>query len=251
MRATSIVGPVTGRPCPAYDTGRRWNGASVIAFTSDVLAALIAAGDGTDANGEGLAVAEGGALDVSDGRAEPAETICAPAPGAATALTVLLPALGTTRATPAARAASTSARPTPRVVPRDRARCRCCSRRRLAEARGVPLAHPPSPQAGGTDAGLAAGGCPSWWGRSCRSIMAAASYTQAATPPATGETFGTRSLRSLISRRALSFTALRVAFRPLCGGLAPLSGTIPPSERERMAPCLPSTPPAPAASAAT
>ena len=88
MRATSIVGPITGRPYPAYDTGRRWNGASVIAFTSDVLAALIAAGDGTDANGEGLAVAEGGALDVSDGRAEPVETICAPTAGAVTTLYV-------------------------------------------------------------------------------------------------------------------------------------------------------------------
>ena len=81
MRATSIVGPITGQTYPAYDTGRRWNGASVVAFTSEVLAALITAGDGADANGESLAVVEGVALDVSDGQAEPVETIREPIAG--------------------------------------------------------------------------------------------------------------------------------------------------------------------------
>ena len=74
MRAITILGPVTGRPYPAYDTGRTWNGAPVVAFASDALAALIAAGDGTDANGEGLAVVDGIALDVTGGHAEPVET---------------------------------------------------------------------------------------------------------------------------------------------------------------------------------
>lgn len=75
MRATTILGPVTGRPYPGYETGRTWNGAPVVAFASDALAALVAAGDGTDANGEGLAVVDGIALDVTNGHAEPVETL--------------------------------------------------------------------------------------------------------------------------------------------------------------------------------
>ena len=81
MRATTILGPATGRPYAAYDTGRTWNGAPVIAFVSDALTALIAAGDGTDANGEGLAVVDGIALDVTAGHAEPVETIREPIGG--------------------------------------------------------------------------------------------------------------------------------------------------------------------------
>lgn len=75
MRAATILGPVTGRQYRAYDIGGTWNGLRVFGFTGDVLAAIIAAGDGTDANGEGLGVVDGVVVDVTDGHDEPVEKV--------------------------------------------------------------------------------------------------------------------------------------------------------------------------------
>ncbi|QAY64984.1 hypothetical protein ET495_17335 (plasmid) [Xylanimonas allomyrinae] len=49
-----VVGPTTGHTWTALDTGERWNGCPVIAFTYSVMRAIIAAGDGADVDGGGL-----------------------------------------------------------------------------------------------------------------------------------------------------------------------------------------------------
>lgn len=49
-----IVGPTSGHLYAGYDTGERWNGSPVIAFTHAQLQALIEHGDGMDSNGYGL-----------------------------------------------------------------------------------------------------------------------------------------------------------------------------------------------------
>lgn len=65
MRTARIIGPSTGRTYEAHDTGERWNGAPVLAFTFAQMHALIAAGDGQDANGHGLAIRAGNVVDVA------------------------------------------------------------------------------------------------------------------------------------------------------------------------------------------
>lgn len=76
---TVIVGPASGHLYAGYDTGQRWNGTPVIAFTRAQLEALIAHGDGTDSNGYGLIYdVQGGFTDAfSDTEAEtvPPQTI--------------------------------------------------------------------------------------------------------------------------------------------------------------------------------
>lgn len=57
LRRVAIVGPVTGRTYGGLDTGERWNGAPVVAFSTQTLIELVEAGDGRDANGEGLRTA--------------------------------------------------------------------------------------------------------------------------------------------------------------------------------------------------
>lgn len=65
MRPTTILGPVTHRPYPAVDTGERWNGAPVIGLTASTMLDLIRAGDGRDANGEGIQHRDGLVFDRS------------------------------------------------------------------------------------------------------------------------------------------------------------------------------------------
>ena len=89
MRATHVVGPVAGRFYQALDTGERWNGAPVLAFTLDQMHALIAAGDGSDSNGYGLAIDTGQVLDVTGPcEHEPVPTIPAEVRGDAIVLYV-------------------------------------------------------------------------------------------------------------------------------------------------------------------
>lgn len=57
-RTTRVIGPSTGRTYPALDTGEKWNGARILAFTLPVLTDLITADDGLDSNGSGLLAAE-------------------------------------------------------------------------------------------------------------------------------------------------------------------------------------------------
>lgn len=75
MRVTTIVGPVTGQTYPAIDTGETWNGAPVLGFASATLTRLVAAGDGADSNGEGLAVIDGRAVDLTNGEVQPVEVV--------------------------------------------------------------------------------------------------------------------------------------------------------------------------------
>lgn len=78
MRSTRIIGPATGRTYEAHDTGEQWNGAAVLAFTFREMHALIAAGDGQDANGYGLTIEAGMVLDVAGpGHVEPVPVIAA------------------------------------------------------------------------------------------------------------------------------------------------------------------------------
>lgn len=65
MRTTRIIGPATGRTYEAHDTGERWNGAPVLAFTFGQMRALIEAGDGEDANGDVLLIEAGEVIDVA------------------------------------------------------------------------------------------------------------------------------------------------------------------------------------------
>lgn len=67
--ATAVVGPVTGRHYSAYDIGEEMSGAQGLGFDRDVLVEMIQAGDGVDANGEGMELRDDGRLvDVEDGR---------------------------------------------------------------------------------------------------------------------------------------------------------------------------------------
>lgn len=65
MRATAVIGPVTGTDHAAYATGEASNGSPVLAFTAEQIRALIGAGDGADANGYGLALQGDRIIDVT------------------------------------------------------------------------------------------------------------------------------------------------------------------------------------------
>lgn len=65
MRPTTILGPVTAQPYPVIDTGERWNGSPLIGFTAATMLDFIKAGDGRDANGEGIQVRDGLVFDRS------------------------------------------------------------------------------------------------------------------------------------------------------------------------------------------
>lgn len=70
MHKTTVIGPFSGNPYPALDTGETWNGARVLAFRLPDLLTLIRSGDGRDANGEGLSVRAGHPVDLTEGYAE-------------------------------------------------------------------------------------------------------------------------------------------------------------------------------------
>lgn len=81
MRITDVIGHASGHIYEAYDTGETWNGAPVLAFTAGTLALLVAARDGTDANGDGLAIRAGEPVDISEGEVRPLRTIAAEVDG--------------------------------------------------------------------------------------------------------------------------------------------------------------------------
>lgn len=71
-----VAGAITGRTYQAHDTGERWNGSRVLAFTEREIRSLIEHGDGEDGNGYGLAIEIGCVVDrASASEVEPVPTI--------------------------------------------------------------------------------------------------------------------------------------------------------------------------------